>query len=39
MSEPLKAALRRLDMRPPVAFDKAAGDYPVFARPGITKIL
>ncbi len=29
----------RLDMRPPVTFDKAVGDYPVFARPGITKIL
>jgi predicted dehydrogenase len=29
----------RLDMTPPVTFDKAVGDYPVFARPGITKIL
>jgi predicted dehydrogenase len=29
----------RLDMPPPVKFDKAAGDYPVVARPGITKIL
>ncbi len=29
----------RLDMAPPVAFDKAVGDYPVVARPGITKIL
>jgi predicted dehydrogenase len=29
----------RLDMKPPVAFDKAVGDYPVFARPGFTKIL
>jgi predicted dehydrogenase len=29
----------RLDMSPPVTFDKALGDYPVCARPGITKIL
>ena len=29
----------RLDMSPPVTFDKAMGDYPVCARPGITKIL
>jgi len=29
----------RLDMAPPVTFDKAVGDYPVVARPGITKIL
>lgn len=29
----------QLDMAPPVAFDKAVGDFPVVARPGITKIL
>jgi len=28
----------RLDMPPPVTFDKTVGDYPVVARPGITKI-
>jgi predicted dehydrogenase len=29
----------RLDMAPPVRFDKAVGDYPVFARPGFTNLL